>query len=75
LDTQEEEHHLLSISQSQRRLIEKLKDNLGLTRKHQDEMDAMDGSGTIQFLSEGMESALKDEEKEYDPDDWDGDDG
>lgn len=75
LDTQEEEHHLLSISQSQRRLIEKLKDNLGLTRKHQDEMDAMDGGGTIQFLSEGMESALKDEEKEYDPDDWDEDSG
>lgn len=69
LDRQDEEHHLLGISQSQRRLIEKLKENLGLTRKHRDEMDAIEEGGTIEFLSEGMESALEDGE-EYDPDDW-----
>jgi hypothetical protein len=69
LDQQEEEHHLLKISQSQRRLIEKLKENLGLTRKHQDEMEAIEEGGRIEFLSEGMESALEDGE-EYDPEDW-----
>lgn len=74
LDQNEEEHHLLKISQSQRRLIEKLKENLGLTRKHQDEMDAIEEGGTIEFLSEGMESALDDGE-EYDPEDWEDEDG
>jgi len=73
LDTQDEEHHLIGVSQSQRRLIEKLKDNLGLTRKHQDEMDAIGEGGTIKFLSEGMESALDDDDQEYDPDEWDDD--
>jgi hypothetical protein len=70
LDKNDEEHHLLSISQSQRRLIEKLKENLGLTRKHKDEMDAIEEGGTIEFLSEGMESALEDGD-DYDPEDWD----
>jgi len=73
LDQQDEEHHLLGVSQSQRRLIEKLKENLGLTRKHQDEMDAIEEGGTIEFLSEGMESALEDGE-EYDPEDWEDED-
>jgi hypothetical protein len=74
LDRTDEEHHLLQISQSQRRLIEKLKENLGLTRKHRDEMDAIEEGGTIEFLSEGMESALSDGE-EYDPEDWEDADG
>lgn len=73
LDRNDEEHHLLGVSQSQRRLIEKLKENLGLTRKHQDEMDAIEEGGTIEFLSEGMETALDDGE-EYDPEDWEDED-
>jgi len=70
LDQRDEEHHLLDISLKQRRMIQSLKDDLALTRKHQDEMDAIEEGATISFLGEGMAEAIKDEEKEYDPDEW-----
>ena len=71
IDQQEEEHHLIDISLKQRRLIEKLKENLALTRKHRDEMDAIEEGATIEFLSEGMAEAINSDEQEYDPEDWD----
>lgn len=74
VDEQEEEHHLLGTSLTQRRLIESLKDNLGLTRKHRDEMDAVEAGGAITFLSEGMSDAV-DSGTEYDPEDWEDGDG
>lgn len=70
VDQQDEEHHLLGISQKQRRLIMKLKDELALTRKHKDEMEAMEGNGAVDALLEGMGNAVDSDEQDYNPDDW-----
>lgn len=73
VDQEEEEHHLVGVSQKQRRLILKLKDQLALSRKHDDEMDAMEGTSNVDALIERMGEAVDDDEQEYDPDDWEDD--
>jgi hypothetical protein len=62
-------NHIVDIRQSTRRLIEKLKRNLGITRKHQDKMNAEeDKSSTIEALSESVADSL--DGGEYDPDEF-----
>lgn len=61
--------HIIDIRQRTRRLIEKLKDNLGITRKHQDTMDAETSkTETLDAISESMSDSLAG--GEYNPDEF-----
>ncbi|MFC6953763.1 hypothetical protein [Halorubellus litoreus] len=68
LEREEQAHYLISEEQAQRRLVMKMKDELGISRKHRDEIgQAEDASRTVAGLVEGMADALDKSEHEYDP--------
>lgn len=69
--TEPDAHYLIDKEQSQRRLVMKMKDELGISRKHRDVMDSTeDATDAVSGLVEGMRSALDKEEHDYDPDDF-----
>lgn len=66
--TEPEAHYLIDKEQAQRKLVMKMKDELGITRKHRDEMDSNeDASQTVAGLVEGMKDALDSDDHDYDP--------
>lgn len=69
LEREEQAHYLISPQQAQRRLVMKMKDELGISRKHRDVMESNgDASDTVAGLVEGMREALDGDANEYDPD-------
>lgn len=64
-------NHIVDISQSTRSSIEKLKDKLGITRKHQDRMTAeTDKTAQLEAISESVSASL--DGGTYDPDEFEG---
>lgn len=72
--TEDVPNYILEERRKCRRLIEKMKDNLGITRKHQDRMDAEEEkANSIDTVTQGISDAI--EGGEYNPDDFQEDDG
>lgn len=66
---EDQAHHLLGPGQAQRKLVMSMKDALGISRKHRDQLgQAEDASKTVAGLIEGMSEALDKDKHDYDPD-------